>query len=172
VSVATVEPCRLRDAELIAEIGERTFRETYAADTPAGELERHVAEAYDPARIAAELLDPESTFFLAWLAGVTAGYMKLNRGAAQTELREQPGVEIENLYVLRAHQGRGLGQLLMEHALDEARRAGAEYVWLGVWERNLSATRFWEKQGFVEFGSHPFRFGEIEHTDLLLRRPI
>jgi ribosomal protein S18 acetylase RimI-like enzyme len=172
VSEARVEACGPEDASLIADVGERTFRETYSADTPADELERHVASAYAVATIERELGDPDSSFFLARVDGDVAGYLKINRGAAQTELREDAGLEIESLYVLREFQGRRIGQLLFDRALDEARTAGAEYVWLGVWERNEMARRFWAKQGFVEFDSHPFRFGEVEHNDLMMRRPL
>jgi ribosomal protein S18 acetylase RimI-like enzyme len=63
-----------------------------------------------------------------------------------------------------------VGQALLDRALEEARRAGAEYVWLGVWERNERGRRFWERQGFVEFGSHPFEFAGTSHTDLMMRR--
>jgi ribosomal protein S18 acetylase RimI-like enzyme len=172
MSEARVEACGPEDAALIAEVGERTFRETYSADTRADELERHVASAYDPATIERELSDPGSTFYLARVEGEVAGYLKINRGEAQTELREDAGLEIESLYVLREFQGRRIGQLLFDRALDEARAAGAEYVWLGVWERNERARRFWEKQGFSEFDSHPFQFGAVEHTDVMMRRPL
>lgn len=96
----------------------------------------------------------------------------MNRGAAQTELQEKSGIEIENLYVLGAFQGQGIGRLLLGRAFEEAREQGAKYIWLGVWERNSSARRFWKKMGFVEFGSHAFRFGGVEHTDLMMRRDL
>jgi diamine N-acetyltransferase len=172
VGAARVKTCTPEDSSLIAEIGARTFRETYVADTPAGEMERHLASAYDREAIAEELGRADSTFFLATVDGAPAGYIKLNRGAAQTDLREQGGLEIESLYVLRAYQGSRIGQLLLDCALAEARKAAADHVWLGVWERNLRARSFWRNQGFVEFGSHPFQFGEVQHTDLLFRRSI
>ena len=101
-----VEACGVDDAGLLGEIGERTFRETYAADTPADQMEAHVREVYDPATIERALSQGGSTSFLARVEGSAAGYMKLNRGEAQTELRDEAGLEIESLYVLRAFQGR------------------------------------------------------------------
>ncbi|SRR6266545_2710954 len=167
-----VDPCDRRDADLLAWIAETTFRETYTADTEGAEMERHVAKAYDPTAIEQELAEPGSRFFLAWLDEVPAGYLKINLAEAQTELREEEGLEIESLYVLREFQGGGVGRLLFDRALDEARRAGVNYIWLGVWERNVRARQFWEKQGFAAFGAHPFRFGDLEHTDLMMRRAV
>jgi diamine N-acetyltransferase len=160
------------DANLLARIGETTFRETYSADTSAEEMDQYVAHAFARATIERELARPGSSFFVALVDGAPAGYLKTNTGDVQTELREKQGFEIESLYVLREFQGSGVGRRLLDCAIEEARRQGAEYVWLGVWERNEKARRFWEKQGFIEFGSHPFQFGDVGHTDLMLKRPI
>lgn len=42
------------------------------------------------------------------------------------------------------------------------------YVWLGVWEKNLGAIRFYEKNGFVPFDKHIFRLGDEKQTDILM----
>ena len=167
-----IERCGAADAPVIAEVGRTTFAETYADQTDPAEMKGHLDETFDPAAIGAELSEPDSAFFVARCADAVAGFVKVNRGAAQTELGDPAGVEIESLYVLRAFQGQGIGRLLLNRALEEARDAGAEYVWLGVWERNSRARQFWKSMGFVEFGSHPFRFGTVMHTDLMMRREL
>ena len=167
-----VKVCGPEDAELIAEVAETTFRETYAADTPPAEMERHVSLAFARGQIEQELAEPASAFFLATVDGAVAGFLKINRGRAQSELRDDAGVEVESLYVLRRFQGQRIGRQLLDRALEEARTGGASYVWLGVWERNEKAIRFWKRQGFVEFGAHPFRFGRVEHTDVMMRREL
>jgi diamine N-acetyltransferase len=167
-----IERCARRDAPVLAEVGRTTFAETYSDQTTAEAMREHLANAYSHEQIDAELANPDSTFFVARVGDAVAGYLKLNRGQAQTELKEATGLEIESLYVLKAYQGRGLGKRLLDTALDEARRGGTEYLWLGVWERNSRAKRFWEQTGFVEFGSHGFRFGSVEHTDLMMRRQL
>jgi ribosomal protein S18 acetylase RimI-like enzyme len=167
-----VEACVPTDADLIADLGWRTFEETYAADTSKENMERHLAEAYAPDQVRRELTTPGSRFFVARVGDVPAGYLKVNTGDAQTELKEAAGLEIEALYVSGEFQGRGIGGLLLEKALGEAEAVDADYVWLGVWERNVKGRRFWERMGFVEFGAHPFRFGGIEHTDVMMKREL
>jgi ribosomal protein S18 acetylase RimI-like enzyme len=65
-----------------------------------------------------------------------------------------------------------MGALLLDKAMDQAGKAGAEYMWLGVWEQNAPARRFWRRMGFLEFGSHAFSFGSGEHTDLMMLRQL
>jgi diamine N-acetyltransferase len=167
-----ITTCDLSDASVLADLGRRTFVETYADQTPADDMREHLASAYSLDRVETELAEPESAFFVARVEGAAAGYLKVNRGQAQSELREADGFEIESLYVLRAFRGRGIGKLLLDTAIDEAKRSGARYVWLGVWERNAPARRFWRRMGFIEFDSHAFRFGGVRHRDVMMRRTI
>jgi GNAT superfamily N-acetyltransferase len=168
----TIERGARRDAPVLAELGRTTFAETYSDQTSPTDMREHLADAYSLDQMDAELADPDSTFFVARVGDAVAGYLKLNRGQAQTELREATGLEIERLYVLKAYQGQGIGKLLLDKALDEARTASVDYLWLGVWERNARARRFWTQMGFVESGSHAFRFGGVEHRDLMMRRQL
>ena len=41
-------------------------------------------------------------------------------------------------------------------------------IWLGVWEHNVSAIRFYERNQFQLFGKHSFILGSDEQTDLLM----
>jgi ribosomal protein S18 acetylase RimI-like enzyme len=93
----------------------------------------------------------------------------MNFSAAQTELKENQSAEIERIYVLKACHGSGVGQLLLDKALDLARQNKLRYVWLGVWEQNPRAISFYRKNGFVEFDRHIFRLGDDEQTDWMMR---
>lgn len=50
--------------------------------------------------------------------------------------------------VVPAHRGGGIGEALMRGLADEARRRGAERVWLEVIEGNTAALRLYEKLGY------------------------
>ncbi len=45
-------------------------------------------------------------------------------------------------------------------------------IWLGVWEENPKAIRFYEKNGFVPFSRHIFKMGDEEQTDIMMRKII
>lgn len=119
-----------------------------------------------------ELSDPDSEFYLAQLENRSIGYLKVSTGKAQTEFKDGSGMEIERIYVLKEFHGKGMAQLLFDKALEIANQKGTDHIWLGVWEKNPRAIRFYEKNGFVKFGSHPFRVGNDLQTDLLLKRAL
>ena len=58
---------------------------------------------------------------------------------------------------------------LMNFALDFAMTNKYEVVWLGVWEHNNRAQKFYWKYGFEKSGhTHPFPIGNTPQTDLWL----
>jgi ribosomal protein S18 acetylase RimI-like enzyme len=95
--------------------------------------------------------------------------LKINFGNAQTDLKDPEGMEIERIYTLNEYFGKNVGKILMDKAFESARKKNAKYVWLGVWENNPRAIRFYEKNGFVPFSNHSFKFGNHTHTDILMK---
>ena len=71
--------------------------------------------------------------------------------------------------MLKTYQGKGVGKLLYEKALYCARQKNADYVWLGVWEENHRAIRFYKKNGFAEFDKHNFKLGDDDQTDIMMK---
>lgn len=53
-----------------------------------------------------------------------------------------------------------------------SKQRGVDYVWLGVWEENPRAIRFYKKNGFVEFDRHIFKLGNDEQTDIMVKLQI
>ena len=64
------------------------------------------------------------------------------------------------------------GQKLFEKALQIAEQKNVDHVWLGVWEKNIRAIRFYEKNGFAEFDKHLFKLGNDEQTDIMMKLPM
>jgi ribosomal protein S18 acetylase RimI-like enzyme len=97
------------------------------------------------------------------------GYLKLNFGASQTDLKDNNALEIERIYVLREFHGRKIGQLLFDKAIEVAKVQHVAYVWLGVWKENKRALQFYTKNGFVEFDHHVFVLGDEAQTDIMMK---
>jgi ribosomal protein S18 acetylase RimI-like enzyme len=159
----------ISDIQTLQEISRQTFFDTFAADNTPENMQYFLDTHFDKEQLTAEINNPHSSFYFAMIDGKTIGYLKINFGPAQTELQEDKGVEIERIYVLKEFQGLKVGKLLFEKAVQLAKERNAEYVWLGVWEKNLKAIAFYEKQGFVLFDKHPFQFGDEEQTDLMMK---
>lgn len=62
-----------------------------------------------------------------------------------------------------------MGQILYDTALQTAIGSTIDYVWLGVWEKNIRAINFYKKNGFVAFGKHIFKLGDDEQTDIMMK---
>jgi len=97
------------------------------------------------------------------------GYLKLNKGGSQTELKDNDALEIERIYVLKEFHGKKVGQLLFDKAIEVAKAQDVAYVWLGVWENNKRALQLYSKNGFVEFDQHIFVLGDEAQTDIMMK---
>lgn len=160
------------DAKLLADLGERTFRDTFAAQNTREDLELYLSQAYGEEKQLAELRDPRATFSLAFLGPRALGYLKMrSRSAPPCVLGPSP-IEIERLYVERPYWGRGVGDALMETANQEARQRGCRTIWLGVWEHNVRAKAFYQRWGFRDVGSQLFVLGTDPQTDRILVRQL
>ncbi|GAB4426973.1 MAG: GNAT family N-acetyltransferase [Anaerolineae bacterium] len=160
------------DSRLLAEVGAETFFDSFAADNTPENMAAYLAAAFSPQKQRAELAAPNSRFFMAEVAGETAGFAQLKFGATPAEVAGRQPVEIARLYARKAWIGRGIGAALMARCLAEARAAGCDVIWLGVWERNPRAIEFYTKWGFAEVGAHIFQVGDDPQRDLLLARPV
>lgn len=162
----------LRDAALLAELGARTFSETFAADNTPEDMAAYLASAFTPTQQAAELADSDSVYRIAETNGVAVGYAMLRFGDVPESVKGRKPIELVRLYVSRTSLGSGAGATLMKACIDEAKRRGFETLWLGVWEHNIRAQAFYRKWNFHKVGTHVFQLGNDPQTDILMQRSI
>ena len=157
------------EIDQLQRISKQTFSETFAVDNTAENMKKYLEEGFSVEKLTAELNDENAAFYFATVDDKVVGYLKVNFGPAQTELKDDSSLEIERIYVLKEFHGKRVGQLLYEKAIQMARQMKAEFVWLGVWEENQRAIHFYKKNGFVEFDKHVFKLGDDEQTDIMMK---
>jgi ribosomal protein S18 acetylase RimI-like enzyme len=162
----------IKDIPQLQTIGRQTFTETFAAHNSAKNMAKYLEEAYAHEKLSSELNDPNSIFYFAELDNQVIGYLKLNFGASQTELKDSKALEIERIYVTKEFHGKKVGQLLYDKAIEVAKEKKVDYVWLGVWEENHKAIQFYKKNGFIEFDKHVFELGDDAQTDIMMKLAI
>lgn len=172
MEIIDIRKVTLQDIHQLQRIGRQTFSETFAAVNTEENMNKYLEESFSIERLTDELTNSSSEFYFAVLDNQVIGYLKLNSGESQTELKDSKALEIERIYVLKEYHGKKVGQLLYEKAMQVARQTDADYVWLGVWEENPRAIRFYKKNGFVEFDKHIFRLGDDEQTDIMMKLPL
>jgi ribosomal protein S18 acetylase RimI-like enzyme len=159
----------LSDIDELQSISRQTFFETFADGNTESDMKKYLDENFSRGKLIGEMIIPESEFYFASIDNKVIGYLKLNFGQAQTELRDPQALEIERIYVLKEFHGKKVGQILFDTALHTAARLKADYLWLGVWENNLRAINFYKKNGFTEFGKHIFKLGDDEQIDIMMK---
>ena len=159
----------IRDIPELQELCKTTFCETFAWANSEETLELYFKNSFSKKKLEEELSNPESEFYFAKLNGKAIGYLKVNTGKAQTELKDENALEIERIYVLKIFHGKGIGQIPFDKALQIAKNKSLSYLWLGVWDKNERAVNFYKKNGFKEFGTHIFMMGDKEQTDLMMK---
>jgi ribosomal protein S18 acetylase RimI-like enzyme len=166
IAIRKVTP---NEIEQLQTIGRQTFSETFSAGNTEENMKKYLEEGFSVEKLRAELADPNAEFYFSELDGRVIGYLKLNAGPSQTEIKADNALEIERIYVLKEFHGKKVGQLLYDKAIEIAKQKDAAYVWLGVWEENPRAINFYRKNGFVAFDKHIFKLGEDEQTDIMMK---
>lgn len=157
------------DLEALINISIRTFKETFSEMNTEEDMQKYLDENLNERKLKSELENLNSEFYFAENNDEILGYLKLNFKDAQTEKVEENHFEIERIYVLKAYLGQKIGQILFNKAIEIGKEKKLEYVWLGVWEENHRALKFYKKNGFEIFGKHDFVLGKDVQTDLLMK---
>lgn len=167
-----VTPCLAEEVAALRQLAESTFVEAFGTQNTPEDMAEYKAKAFSLTQVQREFDQADSHFFFARKAGQPIAYLKLNFHQAQTDLKEAHGMEIERIYVVAAYQGQGIGAMLFDFAWEMALEREMTYAWLGVWDRNLRAIRFYEKQGFKAFSQHSFLLGQDLQSDILMRKEV
>lgn len=171
-SPVTIRLVRPSEVEELLTLSRKTFYDAFEHLNNKDNFEAYTSVAFTSQKLSAELQNPFSQFYFAIINDEKVGYIKLNYSSAQTELQDDNAVEVERIYVLASQQGKKIGSQLLDFAIDKARTENKHYIWLGVWEHNQAAQRFYERNGYKAFGSHKFWVGKDEQTDVLMRKEL
>jgi ribosomal protein S18 acetylase RimI-like enzyme len=164
----TYTKCSLTDLQQLRQISEQTFVTAFEKDNDPNDFKNYIENAFALERIKEELSNADSDFFFVYSNNEILGYFKLNVGVAQSDIKQDDSIELERIYVLVEYQGLGVGEVFLNHIKNVALKRKKKMLWLGVWEQNIRAIKFYERQGFRKFDTHPYFIGSDEQTDWLM----
>ena len=165
----TIRKLTVQDVAELQRISVKTFVDAFGAVNSSEDMELYLSSMFSIELLTEELSNPFLHFYFAEVNGETAAYKKMNLGETSEEGIPNPSLELERIYVLTSAQGQAIGQSLLNHAKQLAKEQNVHYLWLGVWEHNPGAIRFYERNGFQKFGEHPFFLGKDIQNDFLMR---
>jgi ribosomal protein S18 acetylase RimI-like enzyme len=158
------------DMDLLLSFARENFILTYYHLNDPSDMDAYLEEAFSEDTFQREFEHPESDFYCLKEKNRLIGYYKINYGEAQTEPEHPNAAELERVYVAQSHKGRGLGRMMINHAIEQSK--DLQYLWLGVWKDNEAAIGFYKNLGFEDFGTHIFHLGNDPQEDLILRIAI
>lgn len=153
------------DAATLAAFAAQAFTDTYRELDDPQEIADYVAEHFRPEVVAGVIQDPACATLLAWVGDRLAGYAVVKADDAPGCVAGRAPLQLWRLYLGQAFIGHGLGGRLMREVHAEARRRGADMLWLGVYDRNVRAIEFYERFGFAKVGGREFLFGGRVYLD-------
>jgi ribosomal protein S18 acetylase RimI-like enzyme len=164
--------CSEQDLEKLSEISKETFTTAYEKRNNPIDFKNYINSAFSFSTLKEQLRHKNAHFFFIYLQLELVGYFKLNEYDAQSELQENDGIELERIYIKEKFQGNKYGAKTMAQIIEIAYKKEKRYIWLGVWERNLDAIRFYKSHGFIKFDQHPFYIGKDKQIDWLMRKEL
>jgi ribosomal protein S18 acetylase RimI-like enzyme len=170
----TIRFAASRDAETLARIGRTSFYDAFAAH-PANhpdDMKAYMNEAFSVQTIENDFRQPDTIYLIAEIENKAVGYAKLKANSREDCVSGDNPIELCRLYSLNEYIGKGIGKALMEKCLEFAGENKNDVFWLGVWEYNFRAQKFYEKFGFEKCGEHVFQLGSDPQTDWILHKRI
>jgi diamine N-acetyltransferase len=162
---------RPEDAATFDRLFDTSFCDTFAHLYRPEDLEAFLS-SFGIADWEAELRDPAYAFRLAEADGAPVGYVKLGPVTELPVKTDRPAMLLGQLYILKDHHGTGIAHALMDWAIDEARRRGAEELYLTVYVDNHRAWRFYDRYGFESVGRYDFMVGNHADEDIIMRKTL
>lgn len=160
------------DAALLAAIGSSSFRDAYSEHSKPADLEAHLEDNFSQRAVQEEIAGGRCTYLLATVNDAPCGLAKFRAAECPVPGGDDNALELQQLYVLAASQGHGLGRKLIERVGDAGRQQGVAGIWLSAWEFADWATGFYTRAGFAAIGKVQFKLGETSYTDLLMWQPL
>ncbi len=160
------------DASVITALSVTTFCEAYMEFNKKEHMDSYIAEAMTLEKLTEELQDSRNLFLIARYDDLPIGYAKMRTIKKPVELANNNPAEIERIYVLKEYHNKKAGAALMSTCIATAENKQHDILWLGVWEHNHRAIRFYKQWGFDLFGSHIFPFGDEDQIDVMMKKEL
>jgi diamine N-acetyltransferase len=160
-----IRPATEADIPILRSLAQRIWREVYPAIITSAQIEFMLERMYGETQLAREL-DAGVPWEIAEEHDDPIGFLSY-------EFQQDGRVKLHKLYLLPAFHGRGLGQQMIAHVIEQAARLGGSEVWMQVNKRNTSAIAAYQRAGFHIAQEAIFDIGDgFVMDDYLMARAI
>jgi ribosomal protein S18 acetylase RimI-like enzyme len=163
----------ITDADKLCQFARQAFYDSYAWYNDEHNMATYLNDNFTVAKIVADINHPHTALLLVWDNDILCGYMKL-LWSSRPDVANATGkqLEIARLYADKQLIGKGVGKLLMEAAIDFAKKGNADIIWLDVWKENWRAIQFYTKWGFEIVSDWTFVLGKDKQEDYIMVKEL
>lgn len=149
-----------------------TFEQAYDTVHSAENIRAYCATNYTIEAAETHLSDPEVVCTVAFRDRAALGFYLLKHHDAPVPLGGGES-ELKQIYILAHEYGSGMGDWLLDDAIQCIRNAGRSWIWLSVSDRNVRAQSFYRKRAFEPLGAGPvFEVGSDRLTSTVMGRRV
>jgi len=148
------------DSYLLSKIATLTFIESHGKSASQQDIDNYITEKYSPILLKEELTDPKNIYHIIYHDNIPAGYSKIIFDLPYPGSDIQNITKLERIYLLKEFYNLKLGGQLFQFNLALAKQNKQAGMWLYVWEENVRAINFYQKNGFKIIGSKDFKISE------------
>lgn len=167
-----IRQATISNVGIISALGITTCYEAYFELDPSKDLAEYCVNFFSLEQIKSEIEDANSTFLIAEFDGKAVGYTKLREGKKIECIQGKNAIEVQRIYLLEKMKGKRIGESLMNRCFEIGREKGYEMLWLGVWEKNIAAQKFYKKIGMKNIGLTDFSDGKNEFINLVFAKDL
>ena len=167
-----IRSASIDDIPAMREVAIESYVEKFSQYNTPENMEAFLKEAYSLEQLTKEFYEPESQLTLAFSDNLVVGFVRLRKNNEVDHYLGNNHIELQRLYVHPGFQNQKIGKMLMESAMQYAMKGQFEWIWLGVWEHNTEAQRFYQRWGFEKFSEHVFQMGDDPQIDWLLKKKL
>ena len=156
------------DSSLLADLGRKTFYDSFIDGNTEEDIALYLTEHYSSEIQSSEIEDTNTIFLIAEINEIAVGYTKLKAQSSSDGVTATNPIELQRIYSIKEYIGKGVGAELMKASISEAKEKGFNSIWLGVWEKNERAIKFYERWGFKKVGEKNFTLGNDTQNDFTM----
>lgn len=152
----TIRQAQLADLNIVQEVGIASYTAHFGALWHnQSEMADFLAKDFSVAALTETLQNKQICWLLAYEEETPIGFARLNLDSTLTATATS-GAELQKIYFLPGFAGRGYGERLYAEVQRRATQNRQKILWLDVLKTNVSAQRFYQRQGMAIVGENRF----------------
>ena len=158
------------DVPALSFISKETFYDTFTGTCTSEDMEDFLEKYYNEKTLFDEISNSGIEFYFGEAGGTPVGYLSFKEEISEfEEINKRKALELKRFYVSKKYHGKGIAQKMISFFIDRAIHERCEAVFLGVWEFNYRAQKFYSKHGFnLTDHKHDFPIGNTPQMDVYM----